>query len=129
MSVAPFALGVAPIADRVTSPVLVPELEPVKFDPVKPPVQLNAPVEFTIVHPVEAEPPPIKISPVDVPLRFSVPVDPPSIFMTFAPVDVTVPATAKDKAVDVTPIVSMEDTPAIASPAILGDRVVPDLLQ
>ena len=118
VSVAPFAFGVAPIAVSVMSPVFVPELEPVKFEPLKPPVQLNAPVEFTIVHPVEAEPPPIRISPVDVPLRLSAPVAPPSMLMAFVPVDVTVPTPAKDNAVAVTPIVSIDETPVSAPPIV-----------
>ena len=118
MSVAPFVFGVAPIAAKVTSPVFVPELDPEKFDVDNAPVQDMAPVEFVIVHPVDPDPPPIKISPVDDPLRFSAPVAPPSIFIAFAPVEVTVPVPAKDIAVAVTPIVSIEETPVSAPPVL-----------
>jgi len=112
-------LTVLPVsAFRVKSPVLVPELDPVKLDPDSPPVQLKAPVEFTIVHPVDRDPPPINISPVEVPLRFKIPVAPPSIFIALTPVDVIVPAPTNDSAVALTPIVSIEETPVRAPPVV-----------
>ena len=111
---APLAFGIAPMAAKVTSPVFVPE----RFDPVIPALQAKAPVEFVIVHPVEADPPPIRISPVEVPFRFSAPDAPPSIFIALAPVEVTVPAPAKESAVAVTPIVSIDETPVSAPPVV-----------
>lgn len=104
----------APIAAKVTSPVLVPE----RFDPVIPAVQARAPVELVTVQPVEPTPPPIRMLPVEVLFKFKAPVAPPSRFMALAPVDVTEPAAAKVKAVAEIPTVSMEATPVNAPPVV-----------
>ena len=89
----------------------VPSLEPVIS-----PEQDRFPVEFSMVHPVDCDPPPISIFPVEVLPIWTIPVVPPSKVRFELPPAAMDPCEANARLVGVILMVSILDTPVRAPP-------------